>query len=476
MSKHMADSQRSQNSESITFNKDKPIQHSTKDAASLGAEAIATSNWSLAISHYTKAISTHPQAVDYYIKRSTAYTRGSPSNPTSALEDAETAVVLAHNRGKRELIAQAQLRRGISLYSLRRYGDARKCFEWVKKLAPKEKSLTIWEAKVEEKLHASDPGSSNTNITITEIPDIDISKLGKEAKTSSPAVGTNNQIPLSTSASTSSTQIPKAPTATPKPEGVQTPANKIRHDWYQSTDSVTITLLAKGVPKDSAIIDIQATSLSITFPLPTGADYDFSLEPLFAAIDPAASTHKIMSTKVEFILKKAVPGQKWKTLEGVSSEEAAKTQPSTNGGADDPVKRAVLTATNPTGPPISQAPSYPTSSRTGPKNWDKLADDLTKKKDTTAKKSTASAPEDDAEDDADAVADENYDEDDDGGDPANAFFKKIFKDADPDTKRAMMKSYQESNGTALSTNWAEVGKGKVETSPPDGMVARKWGE
>jgi suppressor of G2 allele of SKP1 len=30
----------------------------------------------------------------------------------------------------------------------------------------------------------------------------------------------------------------------------------------------------------------------------------------------------------------------------------------------------------------------------------------------------------------------------------------------------MMKSYIESNGTALSTNWSEVGKGKVETSPP----------
>ena len=40
----------------------------------------------------------------------------------------------------------------------------------------------------------------------------------------------------------------------------------------------------------------------------------------------------------------------------------------------------------------------------------------------------------------------------------------------------MMKSYTESNGTSLSTNWEEVSKGKVETLPPDGMEAKAWGK
>lgn len=39
----------------------------------------------------------------------------------------------------------------------------------------------------------------------------------------------------------------------------------------------------------------------------------------------------------------------------------------------------------------------------------------------------------------------------------------------------MMKSFQESNGTVLSTNWAEVGSKKVECTPPDGMEAKPWG-
>lgn len=52
------------------------------------------------------------------------------------------------------------------------------------------------------------------------------------------------------------------------------------------------------------------------------------------------------------------------------------------------------------------------------------------------------------------VKDDDYDEE---GDELNGFFKKLYKDADPDTRRAMLKSYQESDGTSLSTNWADVG-------------------
>jgi len=62
-----------------------------------------------------------------------------------------------------------------------------------------------------------------------------------------------------------------------------------------------------------------------------------------------------------------------------------------------------------------------------------------------------------------------------GGDSTlNSFFQKIFADADEDTKRAMMKSYQESGGTTLSTNWDEVKKAKVEVKPPQGSEWKKW--
>ncbi|KAK8135688.1 SGS-domain-containing protein [Apiospora sp. TS-2023a] len=89
------------------------------------------------------------------------------------------------------------------------------------------------------------------------------------------------------------------------------------------------------------------------------------------------------------------------------------------------------------------APSYPTSSKSGPKNWDKIA----------------------------AEADEE--EDESKNDP-NAFFQKIYNGADPDSQRAMMKSFVESNGTALSTSWADAKEKNYQTQPPDGMEPKKW--
>ena len=159
--------------------------------------------------------------------------------------------------------------------------------------------------------------------------------------------------------------------------------------------------------------------MTITFPLPTGSDFTFTLDPLCNPITPETSTYEILSTKLSLKLKKSSRGLKWPTLEAIAPTE-------------DKEPKIV----------------YPTSSRSGAKNWDKLEREAIKDAETWEKP--------------------------DGDAAANALFRDIYKNATPEVRRAMEKSYVESNGTALSTNWEDVSKGRVETNPPDSMTAKKW--
>lgn len=191
------------------------------------------------------------------------------------------------------------------------------------------------------------------------------------------------------------------------------------------------------------------SQISVSFPLPSGNDFTFDLDPLYHSVTAEESTYTILTTKIEVKLTKSSPGQKWPDLEPPDTPDTSKAIP--------PTTLPTLVAS--TEKSKVDKPVYPTSSKSGPKDWDKLAKELTarpkvKAEDTNEKQSGS---------EGDAL---EYDSDYEGGDPVNHFFKKLYKDADEDTRRAMMKSYVESNGTALSTNWKEVGKAPVETSPP----------
>ena len=423
------------------------------EQASRGASALSSGDFASAITHYTEALTTNVTAVDYYIKRSTAYTRMSPADHQASLKDAETAVQLAVKRAKRELIAQSQLRRAVALFGLERFADAKQCLEWSKKYNEKEKTLPIWAMKIDSKLKGLEEGDPRAAVTVKETPDVDVPTAPPVTSSIKPVERQEEQ-----KAVVSIKEALKDLSTTPKPQGAQTPASKIRHEWYQTSENVIVTLYCKGIPKDKATVEIKDNSLEVSFPLPTGSDYNFSLDPLFSTIDRMKSHYKIMSTKAEFTLVKFAPGQKWPSIEGTEAVKSENLGTNGNDPSQQAVKQAVLSTTT-----NKSAPAYPTSSKSGPKNWDKLASDLTKRPKKDAK-----------EGEEDGLEEPGIEEED--GDPTTNFFKMLYKGADEDTRRAMMKSYQESNGTALSTNWAEVGKGPVETSPPDGMEAKKWDE
>ncbi|GAA5864747.1 hypothetical protein JCM8547_008294 [Rhodosporidiobolus lusitaniae] len=211
--------------------------------------------------------------------------------------------------------------------------------------------------------------------------------------------------------------------------------SKIRHEWYQTDSDVVVSVFIRNVKEEDLKVELHERSLSLSVHLPTGSDVVFDLDPLAHDINVKQSKHRVLQPKIELTLKKKEGGIKWSKIEG----------------EDEVVNKMAegKTTDNPTH-------SYPSSSRKR-HNWDAIVQ--------------ASAAED-AELEKEFSKNPNA-----GGDKAlNEVFQKLYADADEDQRRAMIKSYQESNGTSLSTNWDDVKRKKVETLPPDSMIAKKWGQ
>jgi suppressor of G2 allele of SKP1 len=213
------------------------------NSAAEGLAALDAQDYPKAISCYSAALLVSPTSPDYYLKRSVAHQRSSPPDYHAALSDATMAVVAATRRAKRESIAAAQLRRAIALYCLERYADADFLFGVVKELDPKEKSLAIHQSQTKAKLAALPEGDDRAKVTVVKVPDVELS----------PALPGKDTNPGSAAAQA-------APTATDKAPGAAVP-QRIKHEWYQSSGKIHLTLLAKGVPRESVTVDIQPTAV-----------------------------------------------------------------------------------------------------------------------------------------------------------------------------------------------------------------------
>jgi len=202
----------------------------------------------------------------------------------------------------------------------------------------------------------------------------------------------------------------------------------LRHEFYETDERVTISIFDRGADPDQIAVRFDARKFSYE-----NGDKKLLFEPLKGQINPVLSEFTVGKVKVEIRLAKMVQGR-WGDLVGDSP---------------DPLSSPTIS------PTISPLVAASTSSapKKSTKNWEGITTEILS---SEKEKSTDEDP--------------NV-----GGDSTlNTFFQKIFADADEDTKRAMMKSYQESGGTTLSTNWDEVKKSPVEVKPPAGSEWKKW--
>ncbi|KAJ8011727.1 hypothetical protein DPEC_G00061240 [Dallia pectoralis] len=191
----------------------------------------------------------------------------------------------------------------------------------------------------------------------------------------------------------------------------------IKHDWYQTESQVIVTIMVKNAPKEGVVIKFSEQQCSAVVKLPSGEDFSLNIN-LLHPIVPQQSTFKVLSTKVEIKMKKT-EGIRWEKLEGEGLEPSAKH----------------FTP--------QQYPSSSSSSR----NWDKVVVD---------------------------ISEEEKKEKLEGDAALNKLFQQIYSDGTDEVKRAMNKSFMESGGTVLSTNWTDVGKRTVEMSPPDDVEFKKY--
>ncbi|KFK31895.1 hypothetical protein AALP_AA6G173100 [Arabis alpina] len=221
--------------------------------------------------------------------------------------------------------------------------------------------------------------------------------------------------------------LPSSSTTPPDVPPVPTPAAPakpmFRHEFYQKPEEMVVTIFAKGIPKQNVTVEFGEQILSVV--IQVDGEEDYHLQPrLFGKIVPEKCRYQVLSTKVEIRLAKAEITT-WASLD-YGKGQAILPKPNVSSA-------------------VSQRPVYP-SSKPG-KDWDKLEAEVKK---------------------------QEKDEKLDGDAAMNKFFSDIYQSADEDMRRAMNKSFAESNGTVLSTNWKEVGTKKVESTPPDGMELKKW--
>ncbi|KFK31591.1 hypothetical protein AALP_AA6G132400 [Arabis alpina] len=198
-----------------------------------------------------------------------------------------------------------------------------------------------------------------------------------------------------------------------------------RHEYYQTPEKVVVTIFTNGIlPKQNINVEFGVQILSVVINVASEEAYYLQLR-LFKKIIPEKCRYEVLSTKVQIHLAKAEIIT-WASLD-YGKEQAILPKPN------------VASA-------VSQKPVYP-SSKPGKKFWDEL--------EAEAKK-------------------QEKDEKLDGDAAMTKFIIDVYQNADEDLRRAKNKSFAESNRTVLSTNWKEVGAKKVESTPPAGMVIKKW--
>jgi len=355
-----------------------------------------------------------------------------------ALDDAEGSLALLSTKKPGGLRTgegeTCHLRVGLAAFELNQYQKANDMLQKAAQLASLNKRQTnkVIFDNLLEKCTAKLSAPGETTTSTSEI----------EEKPSS-----EDNIPKANVTKPSISSAPTAAAAATRPALAGKKGKAPKYQYYQSDKVMTISILEAGVRQEDLTVQFEPKHLLVTM-RKDGTDFTVIAGYLFSEIDVQKSKVVFKEEKVLVKLRK-VEQYEWPELMGKGDDSAKvkkKTTVSTeNGKDDDATTSAGLPKEIPSVPEDAKVPRPYVSHR----DWDAIEKNI--------------------------IEDEKN-EKPEGDEAMNKLFKQIYGNATDDTRRAMVKSFQTSGGTVLSTNWDEVKKKdyEKERTAPKGVEWKTW--